>query len=119
MMLVCPNAARAGARGVRFWWGDHELTIVDKTKYLGLWLTKDWTWSCHVAEARRKGMLAFKRWAPALASPRLMVNVKLRVTHSNISPILEYGMEVWGSADQSALSSVLQPLNDVVEKLAK
>ena len=116
VMLVGPDAARAGARGVRFRWGNHELAIVDKTKYLGLWLTKDWTWPCHVAEARRKGMLAFRKWTPVLASPRLTVNVKLRVIHSNIRPILEYGMEVWGSADQSALSSLLQPLNDVIDK---
>ena len=64
-------------------------------------------------------MLAFTKWAPVLASSQLMVNVKLRVTRGNIRPISEYGMEVWGSADQSALSSLLQPLNDVVDKACK
>jgi hypothetical protein len=39
---------------------------------------------------------------PLLASPGFSVAVKLRIIHSVLRPVLEYGMEVWGPILESA-----------------
>ena len=67
-----------------------------------------------MAEAKQKGLKAFFKWSNVLSSPRIHVNVKMRVIHSVIRPVMEYGMEVWGppSGDPQAL---LTPLDEVVQ----
>jgi hypothetical protein len=96
ILLVGPSAAVQEAQRDEFRWGCSPLQVVDKVKYLGLWFTSDWSWDTHIAAAYRKGLGAFHAWRRVLVSPRVSVSVKLRVFHSVIRPVLEYGMEVWG-----------------------
>jgi hypothetical protein len=50
----------------------------------------------HIAAAYRKGLGAFHTRRLVLMSPCISVAAKLRIIHSVIRPILEYGMEIWG-----------------------
>jgi hypothetical protein len=96
VLLVGPPGAVAEARHHDFRWGSTPLQVVDQVKYLGVQLNCAWTWDTHIAAAYRKGLGAFHTWWPVLVSPRITVAAKLRIIHSVIWPVLEYGMEVWG-----------------------
>jgi hypothetical protein len=118
-MLVGDATARAAAQGCRFWWGDTELPQVTDTKYLGVWLSHDWTWARHIAEAKKKGFAAFHKWAHVLASSRVKVDVKLRIIQRNIRPVMEYGMEVWGPPPGPDAAAQLAPLDEVLQRACR
>jgi hypothetical protein len=102
ILLVGPPEATVAARRHDFHWGTSSLTVVDQVRYLGIWLTSSWSWDTHIAAAYRKGLGAFHAWRPVLLSSRFSVAAKLRIIHSVIRPVLEYGMEVWGPPEGSA-----------------
>jgi hypothetical protein len=118
-MLVGDATARAAAQGCRFWWGDTVLPLVTDTKYLGVWLSHDWTWARHIAEAKKKGLAAFHKWARVLASSRVKVDVKLRIIHGNIRPVMEYGMEVWAPPPGPDATAQLAPLDEVLQRACR
>jgi hypothetical protein len=88
--------AVAEARHHEFRWGSAPLQVVNQVKNLGVQLNCAWTWDTHITAAYRKGLEAFHIWRPVLVSPHISVAAKLRIIHSVIRPVLEYGMEVWG-----------------------
>ena len=114
-ILVVGNAeARSSETVEHFWWGCQEPPQVQSVRYLGVWLTNDWTWDKQVAEAKQKGLKAFFKWSNVLTSPRIHVNVKMRVVHSVIRPVMEYGMEVWGPPTGNPQAQ-LAPLDEVLQ----
>jgi hypothetical protein len=96
VLLVGPPGAVAEARSHDFRWGSAPLLVVDQVRYLGVRLNCAWTWETHIATAYRKGLGAFHTWRPVLVSTRISVAAKLRIIHSVIRSVLQYGMEVWG-----------------------
>ena len=98
VMLFGTRGAVAEAPPIAVHWGEDALRSVETTKYLGLWLTQDWQWSVHAQKTLAKASCAFHKWVPVLASRRISVAVKRRIVVCNIRPIIEYGMEVWGSS---------------------
>jgi hypothetical protein len=102
ILLVGPPVAAVDARRHDFHWGTSSLTRVDQVRYLGIWLTSFWSWDTHIAAAYRKGLGSFHFRRPVLMSSRLSVAAKLRIIHSVIRPVLEYGMQVWGPPEGSA-----------------
>jgi hypothetical protein len=119
VMLVGDATARAAAQGCRFWWGDTELPQGTDTKCLGIWLSHDWTWARHIAEANKTGLTAFHKGARVLASSRVKVDVKLRIIHGNIRPVMEYGMEVWGPPPGPDAAAQLAPLDEVLQRACR
>jgi hypothetical protein len=49
-----------------------------------------------ISAVYRNGLGAFHSWRPVLMSSHFSVATKLRIIHSVVRPVLEYGMEVWG-----------------------
>jgi hypothetical protein len=101
ILLVGPPAAAVDARHHDFHWGTSSLTVVDQLRYLGIRLTSSWSWETHIAAAYRKGLGPFHSWRPVLMASRFSVAAKLRIIHSVIRPVLEYGVEVWGPPEGS------------------
>ena len=118
VMLVGSEAALATAAGSHFWWGTTELPQVTEIRYLGVWLTHHWDWARHIADAKKKGLAAFFKWASVLSSSRIKVDVKMRIIHGVIRPVMEYGMEVWGPPPGGSASQ-LAPLDEVLERACR
>ena len=87
-------------------------------RYLGVWLTHHWDWARHIADAKNKGLAAFFKWASVLSSSRIKVDVKMRIIHGVIRPVMEYGMEVWGPPPGGSASQ-LAPLDEVLERACR
>jgi hypothetical protein len=96
VLLVVPPGAVVKARNHDFRWGSAPLHVLDQVKYLGVRLNCARTEDTHIAAAYCKGLEAFHTWRPVLVSPRISLAATLRIIHSVIRPVLEYGMEVWG-----------------------
>ena len=80
--------------------GDQVLEIVNKYKYLGMYLTTRLTFSPtldDLANRARKGMLAIVKvlWSIGEHSPEIV----FKQFDSQIQPILTYGSEIWGLSD--------------------
>jgi hypothetical protein len=101
ILLVGASDAAVDARRHEFHWGTSSLTVVDQVRYLGIRVTSSWSWDTHIAAAYRKGLEAFHSWRPVLMSSNVSVAAKLRIIHSVIRPVLQYGMEVWGPPEGS------------------
>ncbi len=68
------------------------MPYADKIRYLGLYLTRSWTWHAHQAEmsrkiARRTNTLRFLAGVSWGSHPALL----LKLYASTIRPLLEYG----------------------------
>ena len=83
-----------------FFFGDQVLEIVNKYKYLGIYLTTRLTFSPtldDLASRARKGMLAIVKlvWSIGEHSPAIF----FKMFDSQIQPILTYSSEIWGFSD--------------------
>lgn len=71
------------------------LERVDKFKYLGVWLSEDWTSDreikCRIEQARQ----AFLKFRRVLTCPDFDLNLRLRFVKCYIWSVLLYGMEGW------------------------
>ncbi|WP_419588314.1 hypothetical protein, partial [Thiolapillus sp.] len=84
----------------KWFFGDQILEIVNKYKYLGIYLTTRLTFSPtldDLASRARKGMLAIVKllWSIGEHSPEIF----FKMFDSQIQPILTYGSEIWGLSD--------------------
>ena len=94
-IVVFGNVGHLALREKKCFFGDQVLEIVNKYKYLGIYLTKRLTFSPtldDLANRARKGMLAIVKllWSIGEHSP----DIFFTMFASQIQPILTYGYEI-------------------------
>ena len=100
-------------------WKDTELKRVETFKYLGLHFHESGCWEEHVKQKAHNANVAFIKWSPVLASPRLSVALKLNVIKTHIVPIMSFAMEVWSPEQVSDGKKLLEPFKAVYDKACR
>ena len=75
-------------------WGEDELPIADQYTYLGVEISKEWSWDAHIAKVIGKGKAHVGKMDAILTDSHLDTRIKRCILIHVIVPKLEYA-EVW------------------------
>ena len=60
-------------------WGTEDIPYTEEAKNLGLWITKDLTWTKHMRAAKQKGYAALSKYRRLLQNNHVHMSVKTSV----------------------------------------
>lgn len=93
--------------------GDNKLQRVENTKYLGITIDQNLKWNLHIQNVTNK--LRYLLFIFAKLKKILSINTMLTIYYGLFNSLATYGIEVWGSAYESAL----KPLVDLQRRIIK
>jgi len=91
---------RQGARlasNLRWNYGDHEIEVVNKYKYLGVLLQYNLSFNKHLDDKLATSKLAINStWSSYLYNPKINISNKVKIFDTAAKTIMQYGSAVWG-----------------------
>lgn len=95
-ILVCKNGGVASKKE-KWFLNNEQIEVVDKFKYLGVWLNTRGNWAVHKLCMKKQGFLALNSIDRCL---RKLANIKFSVLNLIYKSLVEsrifYGIEIWG-----------------------
>ena len=99
-----------------FTWQGEDLPEVEKTKYLGVLVNKEATWTAHMKNKIATGNFAVMQHKCFLQSPRYTIRSKLQLARTIILPKITYGMEAYTASTRTD-KKTLQELDNTMHKV--
>ena len=97
--------------------GNNTITQVKQTKYLGVTIDDDLTWTPHIQNQCTK--IARGNWASASISKYVNLSTLKCACYSLVYPHLQYCASVWGQASKSTLKPIQILQNRAVKIISK
>lgn len=99
--------------------GDYYLPHTDIVRYLGLHLDRRLTWQTHIKKKRDQMILKFRNlsWIMGRNSTLSMDN-RLLIYKAILKPIWMYGVQLWGCASDSNISTLQRAQNMMLKSIS-
>ena len=107
-IMVFRNGGRPSSKE-RWFFGNQEIEVVNRFKYLGVTLTPTLTFTPHLQEKCSAAKLSIaSMWRPFMSHNEIAFPEKLKVFEAVSRSILCYAAQVWGFGRSEAVESVLR-----------